>query len=81
MQFVEAVKMRVGSWVECENNYSHRSVKVMFFRKIDYPHLYCQLCLDAIRLRDEKRYGSSTNINTQSYINHLTESKPEKDTL
>ena len=71
----------VGSWVTCENNYAHRGVKVGFFKPPDYKHDFCYLCLDAIRLRDEKRYGSSTNRNTQSYINHLTESKPEKDTL
>ena len=73
--------MRAGSWVTCENNYAHKGVKMAFFKKPNYPHDYCYLCLDAIRLRDEKRYGSSTQRNTISYINHLTESKPEKDSL
>jgi hypothetical protein len=27
--------MRVGSWVTCENNYSHRGVKVGFFKTPD----------------------------------------------
>ena len=73
-------KMRVGSWVTCEFNYSHRGVKMAFFKKIDYPHDYCHLCLDAIRLKNQRMFGPETN-RTSSYINHLTESKPEKDTL
>lgn len=73
--------MRAGSWVTCENNYAHKGVKMGFFKPIDYKHDFCYLCLDAIRLRDAKRYGKSTQTNTLSYINHLTESKPEKDTL
>ena len=45
----------------------------------NYKYSYCDLCVLKIQDKNNKMYGASKN--TQSWINHLTECKPEKDTL
>ena len=68
--------MRVGSWVDCDPNISHKNVKVKFFRKIDYPYPFCSLCLYEV----QKRNGTLP-VSNGIPKNHRPESKPEKDSL
>lgn len=71
----------IGSWVECINPMRNK-VSHYFKRHIDYKYDFCELCLYEIQKRNGTLPISNGNgVNTASYINHLTESKPEKDTL
>ena len=75
-------EMRAGSWVRCDPNISHKKVEVYFFRKVDYKYPFCSLCLYEVQKRNGTLPISNGNqVNTQSYINHLTKSKPGADTL
>ena len=74
-------KMRVGSWTECINPVRNK-VKHSWFKLIHYKYDFCDLCLYEVQKRNGTLPISNGNqTNTQSYINHLTESKPEKDSL
>lgn len=76
--------MRAGHVAKCDPNFSHKGVEVYFFKRIDYPHSFCELCLYDLQIKNgtlPKSAYSSSNGNTLSYINHLTKSKPESDSL
>ena len=73
--------MRAGNWTDCINPIRTKA-KHSWFKKIDYKYEFCDLCLYEVQKRNGTLPISNGNqINSQSYINHLTESKPEKDTL
>ena len=68
----------IGSWVKCPNP-SRIPVEHFWYKVPFYKYSYCDLCVSEIQDKNNNMYGST--INTQSWINHLTECKPEKDTL
>ena len=68
----------VGSWTKCPNPIRSR-VEHYWMKYTNYKYTYCDLCVYELQTRNDIRYGSTGN--TLSYINHLTECKPEKDTL
>lgn len=71
----------IGTWIECINPVRNK-VNHWFKRHIDYKYDFCELCLYEIQKRNGTLPISNGNqIRTASYITHLTESKPEKDSL
>ena len=62
--------MRVGSWVDCDPNISHKNVKVKFFRKIDYPYPFCSLCLYEAQKKNGTLVQSPRPDNTSSWQKH-----------
>ena len=69
--------MRVGHWQRCLANIAHKKVNVSFFKKPNYPHDYCELCVYEIR----KQNGSLVTGHRSTMPRHSNEAKPEKDTL
>lgn len=72
--------MRAGSWTNCINPVRNK-VNHSFFKTIHYKYDFCELCLYEVQKRAGTLPISQNHTNTDSYIKHLTESKPEKDSL
>ena len=68
----------IGSWVKCPNPIMTK-VEHWWKKFPNYKYSYCDLCVQQLKDKNNKMYGAT--IKTHSYINHLTECKPEKDTL
>ena len=67
--------------MECINP-MRKKVNHSFKRHIDYKYDFCELCLYEIQKRNCTLPISNGNqVNKASYINHLTKSKPESDSL
>ena len=75
------------SWIDCINPFNNK-VQHGFFRHIPTDKRFdnndkakiCPICWEKAQ-RKNGTLPSYSSRNSASYINHLTESKPEKDTL
>ena len=77
------------SWIECINPFRN-PVPHSFFRHIPSDKRFnendkakiCPICwYEAQKRNGTLPISNGNQIKTQSYINHLTKSKPEKDSL